>query len=116
MMRDAVIIASLTASPACADVVSCMMQNDIALSFVLDRNQFAPAQDSNDPPRRRATVVQYGDHSFPATPFVMGDTRGFHADAPGGADAVFVMQPDGAATYAVARTGEKQTGTCEVLQ
>jgi hypothetical protein len=116
MMRDAMIIASLTATPVFGETVNCMMAGDVPLSFQIDRTQFSPAQDANEPPRRKATVVQFGDKQFPATPFLIGDMRGFHSEALGGADAVFVLENDGAATYAVARTGEKQTGTCEVLQ
>lgn len=124
MMR---MIAILASSAVQAETVTCNMTvpceasqacgtTGRSLTFTIDRSQFAPAHDASEPPRRKVTTVQFGNMQFPAEPFLIGDTRGFSAEALGGAQAMFVMQPDGSAAYTVARTGERLTGTCEVIR
>ena len=98
-----------------ADVVTC----DLAGTFVrfeIDRTQFAPAIDKNEPERRRVTTVQMGDATFPAEPLMMGAVRGFWAEGMGGSDIMMVMQGDGSAVFSDARAGQRITGTCEVAQ
>jgi hypothetical protein len=101
--------------PAMAEVVSCDLSG-VPIQFEIDRAQFAPAIDNQEPMRRRVTTVQMGDAQFPAEPILMGDVRGFWAEGMGGTDIMMVMQGDGSAVYANTRAGERLTGTCEVLQ
>ncbi len=114
-MKMAVVLFATLCGPALAEVVTCDLSG-VPVSFTIDRSQFAPAQDAGDPPRRRVTRVQMGDVQFPAEPILMGDVRGFWAEAMGGTDAMLVIQPDGSAVFANNRAGERLTGTCEVLQ
>lgn len=115
MMAQAVTTTlALTALPAAAESVRCVMQGDVPLAFDIDRTQFAPALDPKEPPRQQRTTVTYGDKQFPATPFYLGDTRGFEAEGLGGTITLFVMQSDGAALFSDARTGLRNTGTCTV--
>jgi len=114
MKMQALICATLS-SPAMADVVSCDLSG-ISARFEIDRAQFAPALDAQEPARRRVTTVSMGDATFPAEPIMIGGTRGFWAEGMGGTDIMLVMQPDGTAVYANPSAGERLTGTCEVLQ
>ncbi len=98
-----------------AEVISCDLSG-VPVRFEIDRTQFAPAIDKNEPERRRVTTVQMGDAQFPAEPILMGDVRGFWAEGLAGSDVMMVMQGDGSAVYADTRAGERLTGTCEVLQ
>lgn len=114
MKMQAVICAAM-AGPAMAEVVTCDFSG-MAVRFQIDRTQFAPALDPGEPMRRRITTVQMGDTQFPAEPILMGGLRGFWAEAQGDAGIMMVMQGDGSAIYADTGTGERLTGTCEVLQ
>lgn len=106
-------LACSTASPALADTLVCQMSDKSNLSFAIDRNQFMDAIDANEPPRRKMTTVRHGAHQFTAEPFSIGQMRGFHADGMGGTSIMFVVNPDGSATYANAQVGETLTGDCE---
>ncbi len=110
MIRAAAILA---ASAAQADDLHCVMENGDIVNFTINRDQFIAPQNPNDPPRRRVTAVTFGDKRFPADPILLGDTRGFHGEGLGGSSIIFIVQPDGAATYANVRSGEKLVGTCE---
>ena len=90
------------------------MDNGDAVTFQIDRNQFIDAVSPEEPIRRKVTFVQMGDARFPAEPFIIGDARGFHAEGMGGSQVMFVVQPDGSATYANTTSGDKRAGTCEV--
>lgn len=111
MMRLAMIMA---ASQAAAQDYSCEMGNGEAVAFVIDRNQFIDAVSPEEPIRRKVTFVQMGDARFPAEPFIIGDAAGFHAEGLGGASVMFVVQPNGTATYANTTSGARRVGTCEV--
>ncbi|MEJ6398245.1 hypothetical protein [Yoonia sp. 208BN28-4] len=102
-------------SGPCADFQACGTTG-ADLEFTIDRTQFAPAIDADEPPRRKLSIVQLGQAQFPAEPFIISDTIGFSAEAFGGAPAIFAMQPDGTGTYAVARHGYELTGPCEVTE
>jgi hypothetical protein len=115
MMVQAVSALALTAAPVGAEVVACQMATG-ALEFAIDRNHFAAPVDMNDPPRRAATVVQFGDATFPATPFLIGDTRGFEAEGLGGTTTLFVMQPTGEAVFSNRRAGQRITGNCTIRE
>lgn len=114
MRMSAAICATLT-GPAFADAITCDLQGT-ALQFDIDRNQFVAPQNLNDPPRRKVTLVSMGEAQFPAEPFLIGKTRGFWAEGWSGSDVIFVMQPDGSATYTDTRMDTRLTGHCEVLQ
>lgn len=100
---------------AMADVISCDLSGT-SVRFEIDRTQFAPARDQNEPSRRSITTVQMGNAAFSAEPFIIGDTRGFWTTQDDGAEVLLVMQPDGRAVYSDTRNITPMTGTCEVLQ
>lgn len=114
-MKVPVLLCATMAGPSLAEVVSCDLSG-VPVRFEIDRTQFAPAIDKDEPARRRITTVQIGDAQFPAEPIMMGDVRGFWAEGLAGSDVMMVMQGDGSAVYADSRAGERLTGTCEVLQ
>ena len=101
--------------PAMAETITCDLSG-AAVQFEIDRNQFAPAIDAQEPARRRVTTVQMGDATFPAEPIMMDDIRGFWAEGLGGTDVMMVMQGDGSAVLTDTRAGRRLTGTCEVSQ
>ena len=107
--------AMIMAGPVVADVVTCEMSDGGTLEFIIDRNQFVDAIDVNEPPRRKATSVRYGDKQFPAEPILLGEMRGFHADGLGGSTLLFVVQPDGAARLTNQKQGLRRDGFCEVV-
>lgn len=113
MMVKAVSAMAMAAGPVSAEAVLCDMQG-AALEFFIDRNHFAAPVDANEPPRRAATVVSYGTQQFPATPFLIGDTRGFEAEGLGGTTTLFVMQPNGDAVYSNSLAGTRITGKCTI--
>jgi hypothetical protein len=98
-----------------ADIISCDLSG-VLVRFEIDRAQFAPPIDNQEPIRRRVTTVQMGDAQFPAEPIMIGDARGFWAEGLAGSDVMMVMQGDGSAVYTDTRAGKRLTGTCEVLQ
>ena len=112
-MRMPTVLCAAMAGPAMGEVVSCDLSG-VPVRFEIDRAQFAPALDPNEPTRRRVTIVQMGDAQFPAEPIVMGDVRGFWAASDDGADVMMVMQGDGSGVYTAA--DQRLSGTCEVLQ
>jgi len=114
-MKVQAIFCAAMAGPAMSEVVICDLSG-VAARFEIDKSQFAPAMDPDEPTRRRVTTVQLGDAQFPAEPIVMGDLRGFWAEDMRGSDVMMVIQGDGSAVYADTRTGERLTGTCEVPQ
>jgi hypothetical protein len=114
MMQAVTTTLALSALPVAAEQIRCVMENDVPLAFDIDPNQFAPALDPNEPPRQQRTIVRFGDKQFPATPFYIGDTRGFEAEGLGGTTTLFVMQPDGTARFSDARAGTRNTGNCTV--
>ena len=112
---QAVSTLALTAVPAMAEVVTCDMSGD-ALTFAIDRTQFSPPVHVNEPPRQARTTVSFADTRFPATPFIIGDTRGFEAEGLGGTTTLFVMQPNGNAVLSDRRAGQRITGTCTIRE
>lgn len=111
----------LTAAPAVAETLVCEVAppcpaapcgETISIRFDIDRTQFAPAQDANDPPRRKVTFVEMGSAGFPAEALIMGDLRGFWAEGNGGGNILFIVQPDGSANYAEQPSGTRMEGTC----
>lgn len=114
MMMHTILIATMAGS-AMAEVVTCDLSG-IDVSFEIDRTQFAPPINKGEPIQRRVTTVTMGDAQFPAEPILIGNTRGFWAEGMGGSDVMLVMRADGSAVYADSVTGERLTGTCEVLQ
>jgi len=112
-MRMQTALCAAMAGPAMAEVVSCDLSG-VPLRFEIDRAQFAPALDSNEPIRRRMTIVQMGDAQFLAEPILMGKVRGFWAANDDGPDVMMVMQGDGSGVYTA--DNQRLTGSCEVLQ
>lgn len=115
MMRVAMLASSLSvaAAPAVAEIITCTMGDaGTPLSFEIDHTQFAGALNPNEPPRQQRTVVTFGDKQFPATPFLLGDVRGFEAEGLGGTTPLFVMRSDGEAVYSDARAGLNIIGNC----
>ena len=104
----------IAAAAARADTISCEMEDGVALTFIIDRSQFVTEISPEEPIRRKTTNVRYGDRRFPAEPFLIGEMRGFHAQNVGGTDMMFVVRPDGAATFTDPRAGLRATGTCEI--
>lgn len=104
---------ALMATPVAAQSFDCAMVDGRRVSFVIDRNQFIDAVTPEEPIRRKVTIVQTAQGRFPAEPFLINDTYGFHGEGMGGASIMFVVQPDGAAKWANTTTGETLTGTCE---
>jgi hypothetical protein len=115
MMVQAVSALAMSAAPVWAEVVACDIDGD-PLTFAIDRSQFSPPVDVNDPPRQAATVVQFGDKRFPATPFLIGDTRGFEAEGHDGTTTLFVIQSDGTAILSDRLVGLRVTGTCTIRE
>jgi len=111
-MRRLLWLAAFAATPIYADTLDCLMQDGQRITFVIDRNQFIDAVTAEEPIRRKVTIVQDGDKTYPAEPFIIGNTRGFHASGLGDASLMFVVSPTGEATFANAQTGEKRSGTC----
>lgn len=107
------IFASAIAGPVVADEIACMMNDGESVTFTIDRNQFIDAVTPEEPIRRKVAYVIAGDKTYPAEPFIIGTTRGFHATGLADASIMFVVTPQGAATYTNSRTGEKRFGTCE---
>ena len=114
-MVQAVSALAMSAAPVWAEVVTCDMDSG-PLRFAIDRSQFSPPVDANDPPRQAATVVQFGERRFPATPFLIADTRGFEAEGLNGTTTLFVMQSDGTAVLSDRRAGLRVTGTCTIRE
>jgi len=107
---------TLGTGPLQAEQVRCEMDDGATLAFDIDPSQFAPALDPKEPPRQQRTVVRYGDKQFPATPFYLGQARGFEAEGLGGTTTLFVMQPSGEARLSNARAGTALQGTCTLLE
>lgn len=115
MIVQAVAALAIGAILAMAEVVICDMETG-QLEFVIDRNHFVAPLNVNDPPRRAATVVRFGDKQFPATPFLIGETRGFEAEGLVGTNTLFVMQPEGSAVFSDAHAGLRVTGICTIRE
>ncbi|WP_159086925.1 hypothetical protein [Loktanella sp. Alg231-35] len=111
----ATLLCATLPGPAMADVIACDLSGT-PVRFEIDRTQFAPALDAQEPARRRVTTVQMGDARFPAEPIMIGNTVGFWAEGLGGTELMMIMQADGSAVFANARAGEHLSGTCEVVQ
>ncbi|MEM9786518.1 MAG: hypothetical protein AAF801_08440 [Pseudomonadota bacterium] len=108
-------VLSALSTPAMAETITCDLQGT-PVNFTIDCTQFAPAQDSGEPPRRKVTTVQMGGAQFPAEPILMGDVRGFWGEGLGGSNVMFVVQPDGSAVFTNVEAGQRLTGQCEVRQ
>lgn len=105
---------ALTAPPAMADIISCVMEDGSALSFAIDDSQFSPPIHVKEPPRQQRTVVTHNARTYAATPFLLGPVRGFEAARADGSTTVFVVQADGAARLSNAQLGLSDAGQCEV--
>lgn len=113
VMRPLAAVMSVAcASPVAAETVRCDMADGTDLAFDIDRTQFAPPLDRREPPRQQRTRVIHDGAIFAATPFLLGQARGFEAIAADGKTTVFVVQPNGAARWS--RPGTPLTGTCRV--
>jgi len=95
-----------------AQTYLCDLEDGTPVQFVIDRNQFIDAITPEEPIRRKVTSVQLGADRMAAEPFIIGQTRGFHAQGPAGS-LMFVVQPDGRARFANVTTGETRAGLCE---
>jgi len=100
-----------TVAPPCPDGVVCEAA-PVTVAFDINRDEFAPPVDPNEPPRRKVTTVQMGDARFPAEAIVMGDVRGFWAEGGGGSHVLFMVHGDGTAHYVDDLTGLRMEGTC----
>ncbi|MEL6571045.1 MAG: hypothetical protein AAFQ64_05270 [Pseudomonadota bacterium] len=103
---------ALVAAPLPAETVRCVMSDGTDVSFDIDRTQFAPPFDRKEPPRQQRTRVTHDEAIFTATPFLLGQARGFEAIAADGQTTVFVVQPNGAARWS--RPGTALTGSCRI--
>ena len=101
------------ATQVAAQDLSCVMADGEAVDFTIDRNQFIDAVSPEEPIRRKVTFVRMGAARFPAEPFIIDDLRGFHAVRSDASQIMFVVNPDGSATYANTTSGEKRFGICE---
>lgn len=110
----AILLATLTAGAAQAQVFACTLADGRAAAFVVDPNLFVTAVSAEEPLRRRLTVVELGSAQFPAEPFRIGPFAGFHAEGMGGSQMMFVVDETGAARLTNARAGVDIAGTCEV--
>ena len=109
---------------AIGDELSCVMAQDcnrrtscagaaLMIEFAIDRNQFAPAVDPADPPRRKVTQVTAASEIFIAEPILMASgIRGFWTDDPAIGTHFMTIQPDSSASYS-APDGTTWTGTCK---
>lgn len=115
---------SVCAAPLAAETLRCDLTPDCVgsaacdaittVQFTIDLNQFAPAVDANDPPRRKVTLVTMGAAQFPAEPiWFQGGIRGFSAEGWGGSEMLFIVQTDHTATLVDPREGLRLVGTCE---
>ncbi len=113
------------AGPARAERVACALSAPcgavactgatVAVSFEIDRAQFAPPYDPDEPPRNKVTRVEMGGQRFAAEPFLIGGMRGFWEDAGALGERMLTVGPDGAARYSELPSGNRLTGTCEVF-
>jgi hypothetical protein len=86
---------------------------EVALAFVFDPAQLAPALSPNDPPRRAEATVTLNGRAFAAEPFAMADgTVGFHTEAGAPQQRMLVVAPDGAARYSDSAAGLALAGRC----
>ncbi len=100
-------------APVAADELLCRFADAPDISFGIDRTQFAPPVDPNDPPRRKVSRIRLGPQSFVAEPILMaGGTRGFWTDDPVTGTHVLTIRPDGTATYS-GPDGSSSDGICE---
>ena len=101
------------AMPCSADELLCRFDGAPDIRFAIDRNQFAPPVDPEDPPRRKVTQVRLGSHSFVAEPILMDSgVRGFWTDDPVTGTHVLTTRADGTATYS-GPDGGTTNGICE---
>ena len=124
-MRKIILTAALLApSFALAERVECTLRTPCGgqtaclpkpttLAFEIDHNQFAPAFDRNEAPRRKVTTVSMGDTAFAAEPIVMQGRRGFWAEH-GNVSHLLTVEQDGSAVYSQMPQGKKLAGTCTV--
>ena len=111
-MAQAERVACQLAAP-CPETGICAAET-VALSFEIDRTQFAPPVDPKEPPRRKVTQVDLGGVRFVAEAMVIGDVRGFWEDAEAMGSRIFTMQPDGTGLYSEDPSGRTLRGPCEV--
>lgn len=114
-MRIQTLLCASLGSPAIADVIACDMSGT-PVQFEIDRTQFAPPQDVNEPHRRKVTTVKMGDAQFQAEPILIGDIRGFWAEDLEGTNVMLLIQSDGSAVYTDIRADQRLTGSCEMQQ
>ncbi len=100
-----------------AGTLDCLMSDPdcpdcppVSVSFFIDPTLNVRGRDV----RRVATMVQFGETRFGATPIIMPGPgiRGFHTDAGGMGERLMVVQRDGSATFSVTPSGRTLTGTC----
>ncbi|RVT83930.1 hypothetical protein DXV76_09450 [Rhodobacteraceae bacterium CCMM004] len=95
----------------CADEARCAA-TALDIRFAIDGTQFVDPVHRGEPPRRKVTTVTAGRAVFAAEPFVLGDVRGFYADAEALGHRMLSIAPDGRASYAETVAGRRMTGTC----
>lgn len=103
---------SCVVSPACPAGAECVV-DEVSIAFDINRDEFAPAIDPGEPPRRKVTMVQMGGARFPAEAIIMGEARGFWAEGGGGSHVLFMVHGDGTAFYVDDQTGLRMEGICE---
>jgi hypothetical protein len=103
----------LPAAPALADQLDCQFGDDLSLRFAIDRNQFAPAIDPGEPPRRKVTRVVANGTSFEAEPIVMDSgVRGFWTDDAVNGTQVLTISSTGKAIF-TGKDGVIRAGRCK---
>ena len=123
-LMKAALLLSLPVAPCMADSLTCVvstscppgmecLSEQVTIAFDINREEFAPAIDPGEPPRRKVTMVQMGGARFPAEAIIMGEARGFWAEGGGGSHVLFMVHGDGTAHYVDDRTGLRMVGTCE---
>ena len=113
-MRAVAGLCAILPGAVMAQSFDCAMDDGTRVTFRIDPSQFVTAVSPEEPIRKKLTVVQTGDATTPAEPFIIGDTSGFHAEGLGGTSIMFTVRPDGAAIRANVRSGARVEGQCEV--
>ncbi|WP_186766585.1 hypothetical protein [Puniceibacterium confluentis] len=119
-MRAALIL-SLLPMAAPADVLECRLfpeggGAELLVAFGIDRTQFAPPLNPDEPPRRQESRVAMGDETFAAEPLLFDDgRRGFWTGDRQDGALLMMIAPDSRATLST-QDGAVFTGDCEDLQ
>jgi len=101
-----------TVTAPCATTGACP-PDPIIVRFTIDRNQFASAISSDEPPRNKVTTVTIGTEQFTAEPILMaGGVRGFWKESFEGSHLLtFSVGDDAVYSRPI---GQRLIGECEV--